>query len=216
MSKDARALATRAQSAIDPRPDEAQAGLLKIACRDGDASERIAALLELRGTPDEFNQLWNAYRRLAGRNDPVVAALLLALARTREQKAVETLLDLVRTGSEFVRFYAAAALLHVNGSAELRDDIWKAVVDLRDLPRCDRLAELAQRMKSLDEGARKAAARDLRDVDDPRNLKLYLGREERNWLEVNRVLTKILELGQVLNGFDSGGIGRKQESPLSG
>jgi HEAT repeat protein len=216
MSDDTRVLAIRALGAIDPRPDDAQAGLMKIACGDGKAAERIAALLELRGTADEFDPLWRAYRKLLGRNDPVVAALLLALARTRETKAVETLLDLVRTEADFLRFYAAAALLRANGSAELPDETWKAVVGLRDMRGFEDLADLAQKMKRTDEAVRRTAARELRDIDDPRTLKLYFDREERNWLEVNRLLTRIFELGEVLTRFDSAKPHRTTESPLPG
>lgn len=216
MGKDARVVAVRALGAIDPRPDAAQAALVKIACGDGEAAERIAALLELRGTPEEFDPLWKAYRQIAGRNDPVVGALLLALARTREGKATEVLIDATRTGSPFVRFYAGAALLDVNGSAQLPEDTRKAVTALKEVRLCEPLATLAQGMASGDEATRRAAAGKLKLVDDPRHLKLSLGREERNWLEANRVLTKVFELGTVLLQFDTSARNRTAESPLPG
>jgi hypothetical protein len=201
-------LAIRAHGAIDPRPDDAQAGLLKIACGDGKAAERIAALLELRGTGDEVGPLAKAYRKLAGRNDDVVAALLLALARTREPEAVETVTRLVKP--DFLGFYAAAALLCVYGPDKLPEEMRVRIVEVKEL------AELAQKLSSDSAAVRKKAIDDLRLVGDPRSLKLYFPREERNWLEVNRVLTKIFELGEVLNRFDIDGPGRTTESALPG
>ncbi len=212
MSDDARVLAIRALGAIDPRPDDAQAGLLKIACGEGKAAERIAALLELRGSADELGPLWTAYRKIEGRNDPVVGALLLALARTREQEMVGRLLGLVRPGSDFVPLYAGAALLRVFGPDQLPEEQRVRIVQV------EQLAGIAQGFAKGSEAARKEALAELRRVKElPPILKLlYFDREERNWLEVNRVLTKILELGKVLVRFDSTGPGRTIESALPG
>ncbi|MCK6460374.1 MAG: hypothetical protein L6Q95_10830, partial [Planctomycetes bacterium] len=208
MSDDARVLAVRALGAIDPRPDDAQAGLLKIACGEGRAAERIAALLELRGTGDELSPLWRAYRKVEGRNDPVVAALLLALARTREPEAFEKLLGLVRP--DFIGFYAGAALLKAYGPDGVTEEMRVRIVEIKEL------ADLAQALRSKDAAVRKSAHERLRHVDDPRNLKLYFDREERSWREVNRVLTRIFELGEVLNRFDAAKPHRTAESALPG
>ncbi|HEX5135707.1 MAG TPA: HEAT repeat domain-containing protein [Planctomycetota bacterium] len=210
MGGEARVLAIRALGAIDPRPDDAQAALLEIASKDGEAAERIAALLELRGTADEIGPLWKAYQRLRDRNDPVLAALLLALARTREPKAEEKLLELVTTGSDFVRFYAGAALLCVYGPGRLTDDQRARIAQV------EKLQDRAQGFYSEDAAVRRAALEDLKrhkDLKDKLRL-LYLDRSERNWLEVNRLLTRILELGQALNQFDASGTGRTSETAL--
>lgn len=204
----ARVLAIRALGAIEG----AQDALLDIACKDGNADERIAALLELKGSADEYAPLAKAYARIEGRNDPVAAALLLALARTREEKAIATLLAIVRGGgSEQLRFYAAAALLCANGSALLDDTIRREAVALGG-----EIGLLAQGMAATSEAKRVAALAKLREIKDPRHLRLYLEREERNWLEVNRLVTRIFELDEVLVQFDSSRPYRTEESPLDG
>jgi HEAT repeat protein len=210
IGKDARVLAIHALGAIRPRPAEAETALLDLACKDGRDDERIAAALELSGTAEEFGSLWRAYRKLENRNDSVVAALLLALARTRDEKAQETLLDLTKSGSDFVKFYAGAALLYVYGPERLSDDQRARIVQV------EKLADLAQQLYDKSDAVRKKALEEMRSLDDPRNLKLYVPREERNWLNVNRVLTRILELGEVLVQFDSSKPGRTAESPLEG
>ncbi len=208
----ARVLAIRALGAIPDRPAEVQDALLDIACKDGNADERIAALLELQGSAEEYRPLAKAYEKIKERNDPVAAALLLALARTREEKAIATLLALVRGGgSDQLRFYAAAALLCANGSALLDDTIRREVVTLGG-----DIARLAQAMAGANEAKRKAALAELREIKDPRHLRLYLEREERNWHEVNRLLTRIFELDVVLVQYDSSRPGRKEESALDG
>jgi HEAT repeat protein len=207
----ARVLAIRALGAIAPRPPKVQAELLAIACRDGTADERIAALLELEGQADELDPLLKAYGRVAGRNDPVTAVLLFALAKTREEEATRRLRDVLRTGSPFLRFYAGASLLYLNGSEELRDPIRSEVWALGD-----ELREIAQRMGGGSETARKAAFADLCRIDDPRDLRLFVAREERNWHEVNRLLARIFELDEVLTVFDSSRPGRKEESAVGG
>lgn len=212
----ARVLAIRALGAITPteRPPEVQAELLDIACRGERADERIAALLELLGRADELEPLLKAYGRLEGRNDPVVAALLLALARTREKRAVDTLLALVNTGSPFLRFYAAASLLYANGNARLEDErIWSAVTRLggKDKPPFDALAACAQKMAS---SSWQGALAELTEIEDPRKLRLFFDREERNWHEVNRLLARIFRLDTVLTTFDSSGPGRTAESAV--
>jgi HEAT repeat protein len=214
----ARVLAIRALGAIKDRPDNVQAALLDIACKDGRADERIAALVELDGRAGEFDRLWKAYGLLKGRNDPVVAALLLALARTREQKAEDVLLDLVGTDTGFLRFYAAAALLHANGADRvLEERIRSAVNGLRgrDDPALDGLANCAQQLKSDDAAKRAAAFAELPRIDDPRHLRLFVPREERNWREVNLLFATILQLDKLVEQAGSGP-GREQESPLGG
>ncbi len=204
----ARVLAIRALGAIEG----AQDALLDIACKDGNADERIAALLELKGSTDEYASLAKAYARIEGRNDPVAAALLLALARTREEKAIATLLAIVRGGgSEQLRFYAAAALLCANGSALLDDTIRREAVALGG-----DIGLLAQGMAATSEAKRVAALAKLREIKDPRHLRLYVDRGERNWLEVNRLVTRIFELDEVLVQFDSSRPYRTEDSALDG
>jgi HEAT repeat protein len=212
----ARVAAIRALGAIPDRPADVQAELLDIACRGEKADERIAALLELRGHADELDPLLKAYGRLRDRNDPVVAALLLALARTREKDAVDTLLDVVGHGSPFLQFYAAASLLYANGDAKLEDErIRRAVTGLgdKDDPPFDALAACAQKMASSNW---QGAIAEIPEIEDPRNLRLFFGREERNWHEVNRLLVTIFELGVVLEQFDSKKPGRETESAVGG
>jgi len=209
----ARPLAIRALGAIAPRPADARKELLDIACKDGDADERIVALLELEGTADEARPLAKAYGRDGGRDNPLAAALLLALARTREEKAVERLRSVVKGGSDFQRFYAAAALLYANGTARLEEEIRLDIASLGG-----DLARLAQQMAGSDEAVRKAALGELRYVVDPRknNLRLFFPPGERNWHEVNRLLTRIFALDEVLQQFDSSRPGRTPESALPG
>ncbi len=209
MEKVARVLAIRALGAIRDRPPAVQAKLLDLACRDGDADERIVALLELEGGAAEHDALAKAYGKLEGRNDPVAAALLFALAQTGEEKAIHTLLQVVRRGSPFLRFYAAASLLYANGARKLTDD--EIRVEVTGLG--GELARIAQMMASSKHG--EAPFAELRAIEDPRNLRLFVLRGERNWLEVNRLLARILELDAVLVQFETDR-GRPQDRRLGG
>lgn len=217
LSGTARVLAIRALGAITPRPPEAQAALLDLAAGDGPAAERIAAVLELAGRADELDALRKAYRRVAGRNDPIVAALLFALARTRQKEAFDELLGVVQNESDQLRFYAAASLLYVCAFEPEIDDPDRILAPVAGLkaPQMGALAGLATRLrrgKDLD-----AVRKDIRGLEDPRDLRLFsCTREERNWLEVNRLLARIFELREVLNQFDSTRPGRVPESALGG
>ena len=94
--------------------------------------------------------MWKAYRKLVGRNDPVVAALLLALARTREPKAIETLIDLARDPSlgtpDLLALYLPG--LDIVQHALFQD---RAAGALSPSAAADRLAALEHYYKFLDE-----------------------------------------------------------------
>jgi HEAT repeat protein len=210
LEKAARVLAIRALGAIHPRPREAEAKLLDLACRDGDADERIVALIELAGGAAEYAELAKAYGKLEGRNDPVAAALLFALARTGEDKAIHTLRDVVRRGSSFLQFYAGASLLYANGTEELDPETFRDIAALGG-----ELQRIAQMMASPSKHG-KAAFAELRAIKDERNLRLFVLREERNWLEANRLLARIFELDAVLLQLDAAAPGRTPDSPLGG
>jgi HEAT repeat protein len=215
----ARVMAIRALGAIRERPDDVRALLLDIARRDGPAEERIAALLELdEGRAQDLDPLRKAYGKIEGRNEPIVAALLFAMARTGELAAADELLGVVRSGSDFLRFYAAASLLHAHGPREILDErIRVAVTGMKGSKGLEELAVLAQRLAATAPAARQAAFADLRKVEDPRNLRLFsFTREERNWREANRLLAQIFQLDEVLVQFDSARPGRKPESALGG
>lgn len=206
--KTARVLAIRALAAIQPRPPEVEAKLLDIACRDGDAAERIAALVELEGGAAQYDALAKAYGKVEERNDPIAAALLFALARTGHEKAILTLRDVVRRGSPFLQSYAGASLLYANGPALLEEPIREEVAALGG-----ELQRIAQMMAGSKHG--EAPFAELRAIKDQRNLGLFLFRKDRNWLEVNRLLARILEIDPVLVHFE-GETGRTPESPFGG
>lgn len=210
LSSTARVLAIHALGSIRDRPPEAQERLLDIAWKDGKEAERIAALLELRGTPDEFPKLWKAYLRDGGKNDPVAATLLVALARTGEDKAKERLRAVLQR-EKFLGFYAAGALLYANGTDQLPDEIRREIVDLGD----KELVEIAGMAASTSEEKRAAALLKLKRLPDRRGLELFYSPEERIWREVNRLLTRIFDIDPVLLQFNSSNL-NDPDSPLGG
>lgn len=221
----ARVIAIRALGAME-RDHAVHAALLDIGRRDGASEERIAALMELDGRAEDFEALRKAYRLLQGRNDPVVAALLLAIARTHQPAAFDDLLGLMRGGSDFVRFYAGASLLFVSAfddalDAETRLRLVTAVGSLtgeRDaylgkLGEAANVVKWALQKPTLPETARN----EFRKLGDPRDLRLFIWtREERTWREVNRLVARILQLDQVLVQFDSARPGRTAEPVMGG
>jgi len=214
----ARVLAIRALGAIEDRPPEVQEKLLDLAWKDGKEAERIAALLELRGTPDEVEKLLRAYAREGRKNDPVVAALFLALARTRDPEALDKLRSVLGTGSDFLKFYAGASLLCVFPAL---DDGTRAVVqgplrELKGTAYLEELAKAANRVIPAKREDQEALAREvLRDLDAPRHLELFFSPEERTWREVNRMLTRIFDIDPVLLQFDAQKL-QDPDSPLGG
>jgi len=172
---------------------------------------RVAALI---GLADEWNvranfgPLHDRYRAMKGRNDPVVAALLHAMVRTGDPKAIEICQKVIRTGSPFLRFYASAALFHRIALAgkepppdadQLAGLIAQQSVQDDDLRR---LIELVSRWRSPPEGVtdrRKLAREGFRELGDPKDLHLFdWDRKERAWTLLNRMIPYVLQLDEQL------------------
>jgi HEAT repeat protein len=212
-----RVMIIRALGAIQPRPDEVRAKLIDLARRDNPAAEeRIAALLEFEGRAEEYDALKKAYSRIEGRNDPLVAVLLFAMARTREPAAFAEVEKVVRSGPDQMAYYAGASLLHVATfsapplDAMTRGRLTKPVRDRRS--DWERLAAVADNV-----AVGRATISDFRKLDDPRSLHLFdLTPGERPWREVNRLFARIFELDKVLDAFDTARPYRVPESPFGG
>ncbi len=93
---------------IPQRTDAIRKALLDCAVKTKfKTGARVAALI---GLADEWNvranfdPLHNRYRAMKGRNDPVVAALLHAMVRTGDPKAIEICQKVIKTGSTFLRY----------------------------------------------------------------------------------------------------------------
>jgi len=172
---------------------------------------RVAALIGLAdewNVSGNFDRLHARYRAAKGRNDPVVAALLHAMVRTGNPKAVEICKRVIKTGSPFLRFYASAALFHriALGGDEPPPDadrIAAEIVNQRSRtqnPQLLRLIDLVSRWRSPPEGVkdRRKLARDgFAAVGDPKDLHLFdWDRNTRAWALLNRMIPYVLELDE--------------------
>jgi HEAT repeat protein len=178
---------------------------------------RVAALIGLADELNEranFPRLYGCYRTLSARNDPVVAALLHAMVRTGEKKAIDICLSELKKGSTFLRFYASAALFHhiaLSKDAPPRAaEIAGAIARQRSRtqnPQLLQLIDLVGRWRSPPEGVkdRSVLAREgLIELGDPRELHLFdRTREERAWALVNQMLPHILELDDLIVDLQS-------------
>jgi len=216
----ARTVLIHALGAIPSPGDEVRARLLDLARGKGTEADReqIAALIALDPRPADFADLKTAFRRFQGRNDPVAAAFLDALARTGAPESVDYLLGLARTGSEFVKFYAWGSLAHhaVTGAGP---EAGRAI--LAQIPRgqAHRDVYLKQLDALLGLLAYKPelAAGEFAKLAEPRELHLWdWTREDRAWRIANHVLALIFELDKLDPGFDSSGVGRSTESAVGG
>jgi len=174
---------------------------------------RVAALIGLAdewNVGENFDRLHGRYRAMKGRNDPVVAALLHAMVRTGDPKAIEICRKVIKTGSPFLRFYASAALFHRIALAGKEpppgaDRIAGEIVQQRSRtqnPELLSLIDLVSRWRSPPEGVRdrRKLARDgFKSVGDPKGLHLFdWDREERAWALLNRMIPYIFELDEQL------------------
>jgi HEAT repeat protein len=176
---------------------------------------RVAALIGLAyewGKKENYDRLAKLYRGIRGRNDNVVAALMFAMVRTGDPRAVESLLGVLKAGSPFLRFYASGALFHL------------IALGPEEHPRADEIASLLERQRSRTEDKRllrlidligrwrtppegttdrsKLARDGLREVGDPRNLHLFdRTRKERAWEIINSMVPLIFELDALLGSM---------------
>jgi len=188
------------------------------------SGSRVAALIGLAyewgggKQAEQYDRLLKCYRSVSGRNDTVAAALMLAMARTGDPRAIDRLLRVTKTASPFVRFYATGALFHLIAFAPEEQpraaEIASAIVGQRshtEDPDLLRLIDLVGRWQSQPEGVqdRRVLARTgLKEIGDPRGLHLFdWTREERAWEIVNSMVPLILELDKLLGTMDADSIG---------
>jgi len=208
-----------ALSLVPARTPEIREALLDCAVKTKfKTGARVAALI---GLADEWNvtanfaRLHGRYRSAKGRNDAVVAALLHAMVRTGNPKAIEICRKVIKTGSPALRFYASAALFHRIALAGDEpppgaDRIAGEIVQQRarsEKPELLSLIDLVSRWRSPPEGVtdRRKLARDgFKAIGDPKNLHLFdRNRQERAWALLNRMIPYVLELDELLMDFST-------------
>ncbi|MHC4937610.1 MAG: HEAT repeat domain-containing protein [Planctomycetota bacterium] len=228
---DVRAMQFHALAAMPERTDAIRAELLDCAVKTKyKAGARVAALIGLAhewGKMENYERLAKLYRGVQNRNDEVVAALMFAMVRTGDPRAVKSLLHVVKTGSDFLRFYAAGALFHlialgpeeIAGADQIASEIERQRSRTED-KRLLELIDLVGRWRSPPEGTtdRRALARDgLKRIGDPRDLHLFdWTREERAWAIVNSMVPLILQLDKLLGAMSEPDTSGQKPQPKPG
>ena len=204
------------------RSDEIRARLLAIArSSKRKDDERVAALIQLAREPGRMETYPTLKRALNGEraNTALAGALLFALARTDHEKSVDDLLRVVRSGTDLRRFYAVVALIDAVARLEPHPRK-KGILDEIKRVSGDDPQMLALRLLAGDIGYRKGPAvgervsEVLDGIVDPKKLRLHRAWEERRWDLVNRLLLFIFALDDLVQQYDSGKVGRTQESSV--
>jgi HEAT repeat protein len=198
------------------RTDEIRDQLLRGATRSTENKEvRVAAICGLAmewGITEHYKPLRKALPK--GRNDPVAACMLFALAQTGERDAVPELIRILRSGSGLQRYYAAGSLLYLvslSRPGEAHPDermIFEAIGRLRGSIRDAGLKylveDVAGALNTSDPVKRVERARSwFRDTPDPYRLHLWdWTSEDRTWAAVNDFVTALLELDDVADKGD--------------
>lgn len=230
--REVRELQHWALGAIKERTPEIRNALLDCAVKTKYKSDtRVAALASLAyewNVKSNYDRLHQLYRSIRARNDSVLFALMFAMARSGDEKSIDTLLRVIKTAPAQRCYYASASLFHVialaPGKHPRAGEIAGAIARQRSRvedPRLLRLIDLVGRWSSPPDGTpdRGAIARDgFRDIGDPKDLHLFdWTREERAWQIVNSMVPHIFELDQLLGSMSNPEGGAKPEAkPGSG
>jgi HEAT repeat protein len=192
---------------------------------------RVAAMIGLAyewGKKEKtYDRLAKLYRGIRGRNDNVVAALMFAMVRTGDPRAVESLLGVLKAGSPFLRFYASGALFHLIALSPEEHPRADEIASLLERQRSRtedkrllRLIDLVGRWRTPPEGTtdRRKLARDgLRAIGDPRKLHLFdWTRKERAWEIINSMVPLIFELDALLGSMSEPDLSGKKPEPKPG
>jgi HEAT repeat protein len=198
------------------RTDEIRDQLLRCATRSAENKEvRVAAILGLAtewGITAHYKPLKKALQR--GRNDPVAASMLFALAQTGEREAVGELIKVLKSGSGLQRVYAAGSLLYLVSLSRpgvahpdertIFDAIGRLRGNVRDSSLRYLVEDVAGALNTSDAVKRAERARSwFRDTPDPYRLHLWdWTRVDRSWAAVNDFVTALLELDDIADKGD--------------
>ncbi|MHC4135640.1 MAG: HEAT repeat domain-containing protein [Planctomycetota bacterium] len=216
--REIRALLYHALGAVEGAED-LQKRLLEAATQTKEKKPaRIAAALELArryNVRANYASLWKALRKIQSRNDPVVGALVFALAQTGAPEAREKLRKIMWAPEAGLRsFYAAGSLLYVACSGQLKEAEAKVIMkDIADTPSKEpwlrELVKIATWLPWKDPAVwwEMALAGDKENnrkgLKDLRAARIWtVSHEDRAWAKLNLLLPYIFELDDIMDTRD--------------
>jgi len=176
---------------------------------------RIAAALELArryNVRANYKPLLKALNRIHSRNDPVVGALIFALAQSGADEAFDRLKKIMRTPGEGLRgFYAAGSLFYVACHGQMKESKAKDILDniaatsskepwLRALVEIVKPVRYEERAVWWDA----ALARDKKTKRKPLSAARFwtVSHEDRAWAKLNLLLPYIFKLDDNMDTRD--------------